>query len=133
MQYLSEAATVLTRLESKRPAAKILASLDQQEDCACGRKGSVSRFKPLDTGVTQILNNVCDGCAEGHKMDKELARVVCWGCKKVVMRISPHRDKDGFLYRAGHTYHTNACPVCQKGVESSVLAEKMVWMKKNRG
>ncbi len=128
--YLSEAATVLTQLERKRPAARILASISEQEDCACGRKGTVSRFRTLDTGVAQILNNVCEGCADGEKMDRELARIVCWGCKKVVMRLAPHRDRDGFNFVAGATYHTNACPVCSPGIDTSVIAEKMVWSKR---
>lgn len=127
---MREAGQLLQQCEAQRPAQRILTQITDQEDCCCGHKGSPTRFSQLDTGVTTILNNVCAGCVEGQKMDQQLARVVCYGCRKVVMRVSPSRDADGFVFKAGQTYHTNACPACQKGVEASMLVEKVIWMKK---
>lgn len=127
---MREAGEILRQCEAQRPAAKILTNITDQEDCCCGRKGSPLRFAQLDTGVMTILNNVCEGCVEGRRMDRELARIVCAGCRKVVMRVSPSTDPDGFVYKAGQTYHTNACPACQDGLEASMLVEKVIFMKK---
>ena len=126
---MREAADLLKKMEAERPAKNISLDINQREDCCCGESGYASRFSPLNTGVLDILNNVCEGCVQGQKMDKELARIVCHSCRKVVLRVAPHRDNDGFEFKGGRTYHTNACPVCKPGIESSLIAEKAIFMK----
>lgn len=117
--------------ESMRPAKDILSAISlPDEDCACGNKVKPTGFEPLFTGALSVINNVCAGCKEGVRMDRELARFVCVGCRKVVMRVSPHTDPDGFKYVAGRTYHTEQCPACTPGLETSTIVEKVVYMKK---
>lgn len=128
---IQEAADMLRKMEALRPAKDISLDINQREDCCCGESGYPSRFAVLNTGVLNILNNVCEGCVQGQKMDKELARIVCHPCRKVVLRVAPHTDPDGFKFVADHTYHTNACPVCQPSLETSLIVEKAIYMKNN--
>ena len=122
---------LVRQCEKLRPARKILEEISlPEEDCACGNKVKPLGFQSLFTGAMTVMNNVCPGCREGEKMDRELARFVCVGCRKVVMRVSPHTDPDGFKYQAGRTYHTEQCPACMPGLETSTIVEKVVYMRK---
>ena len=128
---MSQVAEIVRTCENLRPARKIMEEISMpEEDCACGRKVKPTGFEPLFTGALTVTNNVCPGCREGQKMDRELSRFVCVGCRKVVMRISPHTDPDGFKYLPGRTYHTEQCPACTPGLETSTIVEKVVYMKK---
>ena len=104
------------------------------EACACGKLVSPTKFTTLDTGVMVVVNNVCKGCKEGAKEDSELARIVCVRCKKVVARIKPQKDaKDGFVFEAGKSYHTDMCPGCVANAERSIIIEKRILeLRKNK-
>ena len=97
------------------------------EECICGKIVPITRFVKLDTGVMHVVNNVCKGCAEGEKEDAKLARIVCIRCRKVVARLKPHKDtKDGFVFKAGKSYHTDMCPGCVENPERSIIVEKRI-------
>lgn len=123
--------TLLQERERVLPAKKIMEDLTcLTDECACGKMCSPLKFSPLHTGVMQVLNNVCPGCKDGAKADKELSKIVCVGCRKVVLRPPPFRDPDGFTYVAGKTYHTENCPVCKPDIVQSLIIEKVLYMKK---
>lgn len=78
---------------------------------------------------------VCDSCRPSLK-DKSV--IVCAGCKEAVLRVDPHKDKDGFAFEKGKTYHLDKCPVCEKrrkGLAApvnvvSLIIEKHLWLKR---
>jgi hypothetical protein len=129
---LKDLVRLIQQREKVAPAAGLLEDLVScTDDCACTKKANPYQFSALDTGVLQVLNNVCRGCSQGLKLDKEMARVVCVGCRRVVMRFPPVKDPDGFEYKAGTSYHTERCLVCSPGLDKSVIVEKVIFMRKN--
>lgn len=129
---LKDLVNLIQQREKVAPAAGLLEDLVScTDDCACAKKANPRQFSVLNTGVLQVLNNVCRGCSLGCKLDKELVRVVCVGCRKVVMRFPPTKDPDGFVYKADTSYHTERCPVCSPGLDKSVIIEKVIFMRKN--
>lgn len=100
---------------------------DFKETCACGKKVNITSLEELDTGVFKTLNDICKNCPEGHKIDKELARVVCAACKRVITRIKPAKDKTGFRFLPGKTYHLSNCAFCNPGENKYQIIEKVLW------
>lgn len=95
--------------------------------CACGRivqQVDPEFFKFLDDGVLKYQSNVCPGCKEGERLDREMARFVCVKCKRVWHRIPPATDKTGFSYEAGRSYHTSGCPYCK--VDDNEVSAKII-------
>ena len=133
MNELNEIIKLLNQLEEKRSSKDIISDLNAvREKCCCDKTPATSlrNFQPLNTGVCVLLNNVCKGCAEGEKLDREMTRVVCYSCKKVLARIPAHIDDDGFEFKAGTTVHLAKCPGCVPGTEESVIAEKVIFARK---
>ena len=141
---LSEAFSLHVERERIKPAKKILGEVLQKRDdeekaakllgpkdkCVCNKNVQVTEFPLLNTGVIVCCNNVCPGCKAGVKHDNETARIVCVRCKKVVARLKPSKDKTGFRYVAGQTYHSDACPECKPNLTESQIVEKVIYMKK---
>jgi hypothetical protein len=95
-------------------------------ECVCGTWKPLAEMETLDTGVVAAYSNVCRGCVAAVKHDRELARVVCVGCLRVVARLAPHKDKAGFEYAANRTYHILKCGHCEPGLEESHILEKVL-------
>ena len=94
--------------------------------CACGEVKPVASMRVFNTGQVMAIDNVCRGC---EHIDKGLARIVCFRCKVVVARVSPHTDPLGFKFEAGRTYHTESCPVCDPSVTNkrTLIVEQFLY------
>ncbi len=116
----------LKAMASLPPVKKVTPKMEFTETCACGKSVPVTNLMQLNTGVVVMPNNVCKGCKEGQKLDKETARVVCLKCKRVICRIKPAKDKQGFEFKAGKTYHMESCGFCNPDKQNHMLVEKYI-------
>lgn len=121
---------MLHAMASLPPAKPIVPNLEFKETCACGKKVPVTKLMQLNTGVIIMPNDVCKGCKEGMKLDKEMARVVCIKCKRVIGRIKPTVDKQGFEFKAGKTYHMESCGHCDPDRGKYMIIEKHLHSRK---
>lgn len=121
------AETVAANKAKVEKEVKLYGPLDK---CACGNNVPVTMFKQMNSGVVQFSNNICPGCKEAEKLDKETARIICIHCKKVVARLKPVKEKNGFVYQAGRTYHSDACPECKPDLTESQIVEKVIYQRK---
>lgn len=117
-------ATLASLPPPAQPEVKIL---EPEEVCACGKKVPIVSLEELDTGVFKTIGDVCKGCAAGHKLDREHAKIICARCKRVICRITPATDKTGFSFKAGKVYHLVRCGLCEPGVEQCQIIEKVLW------
>lgn len=122
---------MLKAMASLPPVKADLPTLEFKETCACGKKVPVTDLMQLNTGVIVMPNDVCKGCKEGMKMDKEMARVVCIKCKRVIGRIKPTVDKQGFEFKAGKTYHMESCGHCDPDRGKYMIIEKYIHSRKS--
>lgn len=133
---MEEAAKLLAGLPSDgKPLGTIDIKGSLTVTCACGNiihTLTPDFFKFLNDGVLTFQNNVCPGCKEGEKADREMARFVCVRCRKAWFRIPPNKDKTGFLFSAGKSYHTDGCPFCRAdGKDNKVkILEKVIHNRK---
>jgi len=134
---LQEMLRLLNQAEQRKPAKILLAEHADKiksgslKECACKKLVDSSKFPVLHTGAIQVRNNVCPGCKEGEKLDKELARFVCGKCKEVMMRVYQHVDRvTGFKLEAGKTYHTDQCSVCNPEIKEAKILEMIIYIKK---
>lgn len=109
------------------PKQEKVVVLDPVETCACGKKVPITSLEELNTGVFKIIGDVCKGCKDGKRLDRELARVVCSRCKRVITRIKPATDHTGFTFQAGKTYHLAECALCNPKIEQCPIIEKVIW------
>lgn len=126
--FLREAAKIFTKL----PPLKKIDLTITKESCICGKTVDITDLEALNTGLFLTHSDVCKGCKEGHRIDKNSARVVCVKCKRVLMHIKPGVDKTGFRIVAGKSYHVPRCPQCmsifrEKHDPRIPLIEKVVW------
>ena len=77
--------------------------------CICKKPLYTTDIVPTWTGQVHALNNVCKDCT---KEASKLATLVCVACKQVVGRLTPHKDKTGFVFEAGKFYHIDFCGTC---------------------
>ena len=82
----------------------------------------------MDTGYIQALDSVCTFC---RKDVSNTCPIVCVGCKSVISRMAPHKDKSGFKFEANKVYHTDRCPSCSLDCKTSFLIEKAAYDKEN--
>jgi len=95
--------------------------------CVCGTWKPLIEMELLRTGVVDAHSNVCVGCDAGIKHDRELARIVCCGCLRVVARIQPHKDPVGFKFQTNRSYHILKCGHCHPGLTESDILEKVIY------
>lgn len=99
---------------------------DGQTQCICGQWKPNAELEEVDSGIVMALSNVCRSCVEGRKLDRETARIVCVGCRRVVARVAPCKDTTGFRFEANRCYHIQSCPVCNSDVKESHILEKVL-------
>lgn len=98
--------------------------------CGCGKFRPIETMAIRDSGVLKYVDNVCPDCAG---QDKGMARIICAGCRTVVARMAPHKDKNGFKVEAGKCYHVDQCPGCNPKLEKSMIIEKVIYARKLGG
>lgn len=136
MNDIEKAVKEYATIAHKIPPAPELPVLEPEEVCACGKKVNIKLFEKLNTGVKVILNNVCKGCANGAKIDKDTAKVVCCKCGRIVCRLEPGTDPvDGFVIKAGKSLHVANCSACDPEAKENTqkaypIIEKLIWYKK---
>lgn len=128
-EELTQAMRILGSLPPAKPQ-KIIT--EPMETCACGKKVPVASLEEINTGVFKIIGDVCKGCKSGQQLDREYARVVCCRCKRVITRIKPARDKTGFTFVAGKTYHLSECGLCNPDIQRCPIIEKVLWDRKRK-
>jgi hypothetical protein len=107
-----------------------------QMRCACGKWKPVTEMTLRYSGVVPYMDNVCRGCPIGKDA---MAKLVCSGCKTLVARLTPHKDKSGFRYIGDHCYHIDECAICKDkkaaaGDEGalarpSIIIEKVIFLR----
>jgi hypothetical protein len=103
--------------------------LEDKITCVCGRKLPLSLFPIKNTGVIDVVYNVCPECA---KDANELAHLCCTRCRTTVGHIYPHKEPTGFEFKAGKFYHLNSCPQCStKEKGKADIVEKVLFFKLN--
>lgn len=128
-EKMNKMINVLASLPPVKPQKLIT---EPKETCACGKHVHITALEELDTGVFKTLNDICKNCPDGRKIDRELARVVCAQCKRVITRIKPAVDKTGFEFKAGKTYHVSECSMCNQEIQRCPIIEKVLWDKKHK-
>jgi len=132
MNQLPEDLVAVLRKLRPPPALKASIIDGTSLKCVCDKYVPLSNLEIFDSGVAKIVSNVCKGCREATKQDRETARVVCVSCRQVVMRIEPHQDKSGFKFLANHTYHLEECPSCNPDIQKSIILEKKLHLDSNK-
>ena len=123
--------------EVVKEAVKLFASLPPpkkeliktpKETCMCGHLVDVTDLEVINTGVINVVSDTCKNCKEGKEANRRTALLVCALCKRVIARLYPKTDKQGFTYQAGKAYHTHGCPFCNlSGKENFTIIEKAMW------
>lgn len=81
---------------------------------------SVMRTPLIPHAFTDICSE-CPGRAAFEREDREKVRLVCVGCKSLVMVVPPHVNKaTGGRLVAGGIYHLLGCPNCPQDVRERV-------------
>lgn len=118
MDDLERKAEILLSSPAKMP--EVVKPKDYVDCGRCRKKIHISEIQYHWTGVCQASDSICKECAS---LVPKHALVVCLGCKAVVARMAPTILKSGFRIETRQIYHTNCCPNCKPGVESSKLIE----------
>ncbi|MEG1542911.1 MAG: hypothetical protein RR382_00105 [Tannerellaceae bacterium] len=72
------------------------------------------------------ISDVCKDCKHAEREDKLLARIVCAKCRRVVGRVTPLKDPQGFVFEANKTYHVTGCGMCSNLPENTQLKVQIV-------
>jgi hypothetical protein len=99
--------------------------------CACKKKCILMQeVHFLDSKFVQgITDNICNEC---RAFINHPALIVCIHCRAVVSRTAAQRFDSGFVFEPDGVYHTDGCPNCQKGVQVTVLLEKVFFDHANK-
>lgn len=98
--------------------------------CACNKKDiPLEAVRYHNTGVVQASDSLCRECLTNVRTHSV---VVCVKCQAVVARIAPHKDKSGFVFEPRKCYHTDACPGCNPGLQTSKLIERTLFDRARR-
>lgn len=107
-------------------------------ECAGCRSLTAAADMPTrHSGLFPFKDNICFGCRKDAKKSK-LAVIVCARCSKegrrnlVRSRTYPAKDVDGFEFVPDGCYHLTRCPVCCEGTEKAEIAERFLWLQKNK-
>ena len=77
----------------------------------CGKQTPYSQLKIIQDIHGPVTDYICDECRnEFEKM--KVCTIVCVGCKDVIARMEPKKDKTGFETKPGNIYHILDCPKC---------------------
>jgi len=84
----------------------------------------------------QVVDVICRACWATHLAEcKKFARVICAGCKEVVLAMEPHKERTGYIWQPGSFAHVAYCPTCTRDKETqlrpSPVAEKIAFYKLN--
>ena len=76
----------------------------------------------IKSSMVQAVDRICHSCQQSFPSD--YARVVCLGCREVVLRIKPRRDSNAFEFIKRGVYHMESCPGCVPEITRSIIIEK---------
>ena len=122
MNDLERKAAIL--LGSKPIPLADLTSKDYVDCGRCRRRIHINDIRYHWTGIIQASDALCSEC---QRLAPKHALVVCLGCKAVVARMAPTVLKSGFRIESMKIYHTERCPNCCPGVETSRIIEAEVF------
>jgi hypothetical protein len=122
MDDLERKAEILLSSPPKLP--EVLKPQDYVDCGRCKKKIHISEIRYHWTGICQASDSLCTEC---QRLVPKHALVVCLGCKAVVARMAPMTLKSGFRIETLKIYHTDACPNCKPGVESTKLIEAEIF------
>jgi len=122
---------LLRKLPPPPPLGKHIPWEDMQHTrCHCGHLVPKNTLRTYWTGYIYALDNACECC---KKDLDQMTKIVCAGCKgRVVARITPHTDKDGFEFKAGDTLHVKSCRFCDTVIKESTIGEKLYYLTHNK-
>lgn len=89
----------------------------------------------IDTGAITALNIIHPDIRE--QLPKDFCKIVCVGCKEVVMLVEPGVNNRGFKLEPYRSYHVIDCPKCnpskyENGVVESRLIEEIYWSNEHK-
>lgn len=128
---LPAAAQNIFRLLSSLPPPKEVISSSTHSPCVnCGKQKHLTDYKIYNSGViTHVLEPLCKDCIGTYR---ECSKFVCCECKMVMGWVDPHKDKDGFIFEKGHSYHIQTCPNCTPGLLQADLIEKIIYLQRKQ-
>jgi hypothetical protein len=110
---------------------------DRRVKCADCKKhfdiAHMPRFKSSGV-VAPVMDALCKDCgdSEWRKKGYRFPRLVCVGCREVVLIQDVNKEPDGFLWERNRFYHVQECPRCAKRVVfRSHILEKISFYKKS--
>lgn len=130
---LSPMMQVFRDVDRRRPVGQLLSVPSAW--CYICRRGKLSTEMnriPSTGVVSDVLDCICAACAKDNERElSKVVRIVCAGCREVVMMKEPEKEADGFVWKPGGFYHVSCCPVCAKdrNLVSSPVAERIVFYK----
>ena len=78
--------------------------------CLCGEKFiAVQDLKVFTTMDQKVLDLTCKDCRANMQ---DSSRIVCMGCREVIINMDPHKKKNGFSFVKNGVYHVTRCPRC---------------------
>lgn len=95
------------------------------ELCVCGKKAIA--LDEIRTIVTPAGIRATDStCRECLKMVDDFCRIVCVGCRRVVVTRSPDKFPDGFEFQKKGIQHVMGCPECNSDLKNELQSGKQV-------
>lgn len=126
IRHMIDAISRLPRVEAPMSEADNLWHHYKLIRCkSCGGDYDKSHYSMINTGYMVATDMACKEC---RKDAAGTVPIVCVQCKSVVLRIEPYKDRDGFEFQRNRAYHVDACPDCSKGLESSMVVEKKIFI-----
>ena len=77
----------------------------------CGKQTPYNQLKLIEDINGPVTDFICDECRKTFDKMK-VCIIACLGCKDVIARMEPKKDKTGFETKPGKVYHIIDCPKC---------------------
>ena len=97
----------------------------------CGEQIDRNDTEIKKTKYSKYLDTVTKTPCCSRLINKDLCPMICVGCNRIALFMSPHRNNDGFEYHKGSCYHIDRCSNCDGMSDSSTILEQIVYNKLN--
>ena len=99
---------------------------DEISCAGCDQPVSLSKeCKWLESDYITYMDTLTFTNCCGNTVASELCPMVCVRCKRIALLLTPHKNKRGFSYDPGVTYHLDCCSECDNapGMTSLILEQ----------
>lgn len=78
----------------------------------CGKKTPFTQLAIIEDSICgNVTDYTCQECRDTFSKMK-VCTIICTGCKDVIARMEPKKDKTGFETKPNQIYHILDCPKC---------------------